>query len=54
MVGDTASDMMAGRRAGARLTVGVLTGNDEAPRLVDSGADLILNSIALLPDELVE
>ena len=54
VVGDTASDMMAGRRAGAGLTVGVLTGNDEAPRLVDSGADLILNSIALLPDELVE
>jgi phosphonatase-like hydrolase len=54
VVGDTASDMMAGQRAGAGLRVGVLTGNDDAERLLGHGADIILNSIVQLPSEIVK
>jgi len=46
VVGDTASDMLAGKRAGAGLCVGVLTGTDDANRLRDSGADEVVNSVA--------
>lgn len=46
VVGDTASDMMAGVRAGVRLCIGVLTGNDDEGRLRAHGADLILRSVA--------
>ncbi len=53
VVGDTASDMVAGERAGVGLRVGVLTGNDDAERLLANGADVILNSIVQLPDEIV-
>jgi len=45
-VGDTASDMMAGTRAGAGLCVGVLTGTDDATRLRANGADVTLDSVA--------
>jgi phosphonatase-like hydrolase len=45
VVGDTASDMQAGRRAGAGNCVGVLTGTDNAARLFDSGADTVLDSV---------
>ena len=48
VVGDTASDMTAGLRAGARLCIGVLTGNDDEERLRAHGADLILESVAHL------
>lgn len=48
VVGDTASDMQAGERAGAGLLVGVLTGTDDEARLVDSGADEVLDSVAEL------
>ncbi len=44
-VGDTASDMMAGKRAGVGLCVGVLTGTDDAERLAASGADVTLDSV---------
>ena len=44
-VGDTASDMVAGRRAGAGLCVGVLSGTDDEPRLLDSGADLVVATV---------
>ena len=44
-VGDTASDMLAGTRAGAGLCVGVLTGTDDAMRLALSGADVTLDSV---------
>jgi phosphonatase-like hydrolase len=50
VVGDTASDMQAGRRAGARLCVGVLTGTDDAQRLRDNGADEVVDSITDLLD----
>jgi phosphoglycolate phosphatase len=46
VVGDTASDMQAGRRAGVGQCVGVLTGTDDHARLMASGADLVVNSVA--------
>jgi phosphoglycolate phosphatase len=49
VVGDTASDMQAGRRAGVGQCVGVLTGTDNHSRLMASGADLVVNSVADLP-----
>ncbi len=48
VVGDTASDMTAGVRAGVKLCIGVLTGSDDEERLRASGADLILESVAEL------
>jgi phosphoglycolate phosphatase len=45
VVGDTASDMQAGRRAGAGQCVGVLTGTDNEARLLESGADRVLDSV---------
>jgi phosphoglycolate phosphatase len=49
VVGDTASDMQAGRRAGVGHCVGVLTGTDDQVRLLASGADVVMNSVADLP-----
>lgn len=46
VVGDTASDMQAGRRAGVGQCVGVLTGTDSEPRLIASGADAVVDSVA--------
>jgi phosphonatase-like hydrolase len=46
VVGDTASDMQAGRRAGVRQCVGVLTGTDNEQRLLSSGADVVIDSVA--------
>jgi phosphonatase-like hydrolase len=46
VVGDTASDMQAGTRAGAGLCVGVLTGTDDSDRLVEHGADEVIDSVA--------
>lgn len=48
-VGDTVSDMEAGRRAGAGLCVGVRTGTDASPRLVEGGAHIVIDSVADLP-----
>ncbi len=45
VVGDTASDMVAGLRAGAGYCVGVLSGNDEQARLIANGADDVINSV---------
>jgi phosphoglycolate phosphatase len=45
VVGDTSSDMQAGLRAGAGYCVGVLSGNDDAPRLLDAGADDVIDSV---------
>jgi phosphoglycolate phosphatase len=49
VVGDTASDMQAGRRAGASHCVGVLSGTDGEKRLIESGADVVLSSVSELP-----
>ena len=49
-VGDTASDMQAGQRAGAGLCVGVLSGTDDDARLRGNGADEVVSSVAELLD----
>jgi len=46
VVGDTASDMQAGRRAGVGECIGVLTGTDGAARLFDNGAHAVVDSVA--------
>ncbi|HUZ40792.1 MAG TPA: HAD family hydrolase [Acidimicrobiales bacterium] len=45
VVGDTASDIVAGLRAGAGYCVGVLSGNDDRARLIANGADDVINSV---------
>jgi HAD superfamily hydrolase (TIGR01509 family) len=49
MVGDTTLDILAGRRAGAQ-TVGVLSGFGVREDLERSGADVILETCAQLPE----
>jgi phosphoglycolate phosphatase len=50
VVGDTASDIESGRRAGAGLVAGVLTGSAGRPELEQAGAPHILDAITgLLP-----
>ncbi|MEO3822904.1 HAD-IA family hydrolase [Actinomadura sp. B10D3] len=48
--GDTANDMVTGRRSGASIVAGVLTGAHDHDRLLDAGATHILPSVASLPD----
>lgn len=50
VVGDTASDMLAGVNAGAGLVVGVLSGTHDEETLEDAGADVIIDSIADLAE----
>lgn len=45
VVGDTASDMVAGLRAGAGYCVGVLSGSDDQERLIANGADDVIDSV---------
>lgn len=49
-VGDTAADIVAGRRAGAGLVVGVRTGQDDEPCLREAGADHVADSLGDVPD----
>jgi phosphoglycolate phosphatase len=50
VVGDTTSDIESGRRAGAAIVAGVLTGASSRADLEQAGAPLILDTIAdLLP-----
>lgn len=49
VVGDTVSDVLAGRNAGAGLVVGVLTGAHSRDQLEAAGADLVLDSVRDLP-----
>lgn len=49
VVGDTSSDVITGLRAGARASVGVLTGAHNAAQLSAAGATHILDSVAQLP-----
>jgi phosphonatase-like hydrolase len=49
VVGDTASDVTSGLRAGARASVGVLTGAHDTTQLSAAGATHILASVADLP-----
>jgi phosphoglycolate phosphatase len=54
IVHGTAAGVECGRRAGARIVAGVLTGPHPAPRLRAAGATHVLASIADLPHVLVE
>jgi phosphoglycolate phosphatase len=45
VVGDTASDMVAGLRAGAGYCVGVLSGSDDQERLIANGANDVIDSV---------
>ena len=49
VVGDTSSDITSGVRAGARASIGVLTGAHNADQLRAAGATHVLNSVAELP-----
>jgi phosphoglycolate phosphatase len=48
VVGDTSSDMQAGRRAGIALRAGVLTGSDKAERLREGGATHVIADVSKL------
>ncbi|QKG23704.1 HAD-IA family hydrolase [Actinomadura verrucosospora] len=48
--GDTANDMLTGRRSGASVVAGVLTGAHDRDRLLAAGATHVLPSVADLPD----
>ncbi|WP_078857828.1 phosphonatase-like hydrolase [Streptomyces sp. NRRL F-4474] len=54
VVGDTAYDMLSGRRAGAGTVAGVLTGVHDRATLTRGGATHVLDSVAELPDLLAE
>ena len=49
VVGDTTNDLLAGRRAGAGLVVGVLTGAHDKDELAAVGGVEVIDSIADLP-----
>ena len=49
VVGDTPSDIESGRRAGAGLVAGVLTGRASREELAEAKASVILDSVAGLP-----
>ncbi|MFH8370274.1 HAD family hydrolase [Streptomyces sp. NPDC018031] len=50
VAGDTSYDMLSGRRAGAGIVAGVLTGAHREPALRAAGATRVLPSVAALPD----
>lgn len=49
VLGDTSSDVISGLRAGARASIGVLTGAHDNGQLADAGATHIIDSVADLP-----
>ncbi|MFV8172517.1 phosphonatase-like hydrolase [Mycolicibacterium peregrinum] len=49
VLGDTSSDVISGLRAGARASIGVLTGAHNRAQLSEAGATHILDSVADLP-----
>lgn len=49
VAGDTAYDMLSGRRAGAGVVAGVLTGAHDRAALAEHGATHVLASVADLP-----
>ncbi|WP_240325142.1 phosphonatase-like hydrolase [Amycolatopsis thermalba] len=49
VAGDTGYDMVSGRRAGASVVAGVLTGAHDAATLTAHGATHVLDSVARLP-----
>lgn len=53
VVGDTASDITSGLRAGASIVAGTLTGAHNAQTLREAGATHLLDTVAELPDLLL-
>ncbi|GAA3417147.1 phosphonatase-like hydrolase [Streptosporangium vulgare] len=53
VAGDSESDMLCGRRAGASVVAGVLTGVHSKERLLNGGATHLLDSVADLPELLL-
>ncbi len=49
VAGDTSYDMLSGRRAGASVVAGVLTGAHDRAQLESAGATHVLGSVAELP-----
>lgn len=49
VVGDSESDMLSGRRAGASIVAGLMTGVHSRERLLKGGATHILDSIIDFP-----
>lgn len=54
VVGDTVGDMLSGRRAGASVVAGTRTGAHDEQALRDAGATHIVDSVADLPDLLLQ
>ncbi|MFI1180585.1 phosphonatase-like hydrolase [Streptomyces sp. NPDC020799] len=54
VAGDTSYDMLSGRRAGASLVAGVLTGAHDEQALRAAGATAVLPSVAELPGLIAE
>ncbi|MFD5510560.1 phosphonatase-like hydrolase [Streptomyces sp. NPDC127051] len=54
VAGDTAYDMLCGRRSGAGIVAGVLTGAHDRAALTEHGATHVIESIADLPAVLLE
>ncbi|MCX5607776.1 phosphonatase-like hydrolase [Streptomyces sp. NBC_00047] len=54
VAGDTAYDMLSGRRSGAGTVAGVLTGAHDRAALTEHGATHVLGSVAELPQLLAE
>lgn len=50
VIGDTSSDVASGRRAGAGLVAGVLSGAHGREALSDAGADVVLDDVTGLRD----
>ena len=44
-IGDSRADMQEGKNAGCGTTIGVLSGAETKENLLDSGADIVLNSV---------
>ncbi len=53
VAGDAESDMLCGRRAGASVVAGILTGVHSRERLLNGGATHLLDSVADLPELLL-
>ena len=49
MVGDSRNDILAGKNAGCKATIGITHGNDSRENLEAAGADYIIDSLIDLP-----
>ena len=53
-IGDTPNDMMEGKNAGCGLVIGVLSGDSTESELRNYGADVVLNNIMDLNDNILD